>query len=220
HVALVADIWTGRLERPDDTPLPEVILLPHLGQSLRKLFRNLRLRAASDPIACSGQLPRVPADLVAGWCDRLGFERLRERAAVLAQNLDAAGGIEGVLYHAVFEALGYSKNGPPMLDLARRVPLDTLRKYPQFGREALLLGGAGLLDEVEAGDGGSQADYLNKLRRHFETTPAHAQIAPMRRVSWTWFRLRPLNFPTLRIAQGAALFDEHSILGTNGFNAI
>ena len=219
HVALVADIWTGRLERPDNTPLPEVILLPFLGQPVRRLFRALRVRSAADPIACAGQLRRVPPDLVAGWSERLGFERMRERKGVLAQNLAAAGGIEALLYHAVFEALGYSKNGGPMLDLARRVPLALLRQHTQSGREALLLGGSGLLEVPLDNERDPRPTYVNELRDYFGTVPTSA-IVPMRQVVWTWFRLRPSNFPTLRIAQGAALFETGSILGSGGIEAI
>ncbi len=220
HVVLYADIWTDRLRRADDSVLPELVLLPFIGKPIRQLFRLLQLRPPPGELACGAKLAEVPSELMSGWIEKLGYERIDERRRLLAQNIEAAGGIDDLLFQATFESLGYAKNGGQMLDLARRLQASTLRGLPLVDRQALLFGTAGMLtDSRVEGKTCALEPFAAALReRYFELS--RDKLPRMRSVSWSYFRLRPANFPSLRIAQGAALFEDGALLGTGAMERI
>jgi hypothetical protein len=111
---------------------------------------------------------------------------------------------EQVLYEGIFEALGYSKNREPFLKLARNVRLDFLHERiaatqcnPVVILSAMLFGVAGLLPT----DGSDDA-MLSDIWRENE---GFYRKERLQRAEWTFFRLRPNNFPTRRLAAGVIL---------------
>ena len=107
-------------------------------------------------------------------------------------------------YRGVMRALGYSKNADAMTDLARRTPLDLLRSQNNMQDiEALLFGISGLLPDVAEmlQTDRHSVEYVVDLRDRFERLRQTTELRPMRDVAWQYFRLRPSNFPTRRIAQ-------------------
>ncbi len=123
-----------------------------------------------------------------------------------------------VIYLGVMEALGYSKNQLPFRKLANLLPFEALaRELNQKGIEhgeihlqALLFGAAGLLpsqdpsfDWKKVKDKDTQ-NYIEKIESLWRSFSSRIGIEPMRRDQWLFFRLRPSNFPTRRIA-GASL---------------
>jgi hypothetical protein len=102
-----------------------------------------------------------------------------------------------------------------MSTLAERTPPDALRTLEDpRDREALLLGTAGLLPEP--GDlletDRATADYAMNLRDRFHRIRVGRNITPMASTAWTFFRLRPSNFPPLRLAQAAAWYADGQLL--------
>jgi hypothetical protein len=135
-------------------------------------------------------------------------EMARERIASKRQRMKAAGAMEVGLYHDLFAGLGYSKNSGPMRTLAHLVPLEKARTFKDpFDVEALYLGVAGLIPAPSAllGADRATADYAMDLRDRFERINFRLEIDPMNPAAWRFFRLRPANFPPLRVAQAASL---------------
>ena len=208
HVVLLGDRHTGRLRRPDGTPLPEVLLYERLHEPLRRmLYRFFAQPAAS--FACAPQLASVPAPVLHGWARRLGTRRLHERAAHLAALPGTP--LDEALYGGLLRALGHAPNADPMQNLALRVPLGTARDALRQGGprevEALLFGAAGLLPPPSALRTlpPDTAWYAADLGARFERRHNARPVRTMNAVEWQFFRLRPANFPTRRIAQAAAL---------------
>ncbi len=118
---------------------------------------------------------------------------------------------EQVLYEGIFEALGYSKNREPFLKLSRNVRLDFLRERITISNSnhaavlrAILFGVAGFLsaDRCERkGNGSDDAMIVNSWREN----ASFYKRERLQRAEWTFFRLRPNNFPTRRLKAGAAL---------------
>ena len=207
HVALIADRYTGTLPRADGTVLPEVILYDHLGTSLRGLLHRFYAQPRAD-FYCEAHWETVPETLKAEWIQRLGLSRLRAKAAALATAYAYQPDLNELLHAAVFRALGYAKNAEPMTELARRVPLPVIRRIEGARDvEALLFGVAGLLPDLTAmlKSDRHSADYVEDLRARFERLRLRMPLRPMNAVQWQFFRLRPANFPTRRLAQAAAL---------------
>ena len=213
HVTLHPDAWTGGLLRSDESTLPEIVLYPRLDTPLRELLHAFHTRADDESLPCASRWDKVPADTRWDWIHRLARERLSRKRDRLptseATSLDAA------LHERLFAGLGYAKNDAPMSTLAERIPPESLRALNTAqDREALLLGVAGLLPEpsdlLDADR--DTADYAMALRDRFRRLQVRHDVSPMASTAWTFFRLRPNNFPPLRIAQAAAWYADGALL--------
>ncbi len=124
---------------------------------------------------------------------------------------------EQIFYLSLCEALGYSKNRIPFNNLANNLPIETLWNYiwkdPKTLAlkkcEAYLFGSAGLLPsqshEVKQIVDRETAEYVEKLERHWHEFPLRPKMICIKSEEWQFFRLRPQNFPTRRIAAAAIL---------------
>lgn len=221
HVTLHADVWTGGLLRSDESPLPEIVLYPYLETSLRELLHAFHTRADDEALPCAPRWNEVPKNLRWEWIHHLAEERLTEKRDRLSIVDDQS--LEAALQERLFAGLGYSKNDTPMSTLAQRTPPKVLRRMVKpRNREALLLGTAGLLPEP--GDllesDRETADYAMALRDRFRRLQVRLNITPMASTAWTFFRLRPNNFPPLRIAQAAAWYADGALLSTDPLSAL
>jgi hypothetical protein len=212
HVTLHADAWTGRLERHDGTPLPEVVLAPRLRAPLRSLLTAFHRRSDPHGLPCAGRWADVPGALKQAWIHDLGHRRADLRRTRVRGR---PGPLERRLYERLMTGLGYAKNDDAMALLAERVPLALLRGLEATrDREALLIGAAGLLpapgDLLEADR--ATADYAMGLRARWQQLQARHALSSLEPTLWTFFRLRPQNFPPLRLAQAAAWFGADGLL--------
>jgi hypothetical protein len=106
---------------------------------------------------------------------------------------------EQLFYEALAESLGYSKNQSPFRRLSSLATFPFLREQPVESIEAVLFGVSGLL-EIDSAD-----TYAQHLQEIFREHHASRRRERMNRTEWQFFRLRPQNFPTLRIAGLAIL---------------
>ncbi len=115
-----------------------------------------------------------------------------------------------LLYEGISEGLGYIKNTAAFRKLARNVTLSFLREYSNGEEkiiEAVLFGAAGLLPlsrdvssrEVNGFDDESKV-YCEKLRQIWKEIKKKYKREYVDESEWLFFKLRPQNFPTVRIA--------------------
>lgn len=207
HVTLYEDLWTGRLQRQDGTPLPEVCLYPHLEAPVRSLLYGF-LRRDTSPLPCATGWRSVPEPVRRDWVRTLAEERLREKYGRLGERIGGPSDLADVLHEELFAALGYAENADPMRVLARRLPLHRLRPYEDpadlealhFGLAGLLPRPADLLDADRA-----TADYVMELHERFARLEPHVGEPRLTRSDWSFARLRPANHPVLRLAQAVAM---------------
>jgi len=216
HVTLRADVWTGGLLRHDESTLPEIVLGPRLDAPLRRLLRAFHTRADPDTLACATRWNDVPTSKKRDWISRLARERLQSKQDRMASGSEAS--LDERLQEYLFAGLGYSKNDEPMRRLAQRLPPERVRSLEtQESREALHFGVAGLLpapaDLLDADR--ETADYAMALRDRFHRLQVEYDLPSMDQTAWTFFRLRPNNFPPLRIAQAVAWYTEDGLLSGN-----
>jgi hypothetical protein len=136
------------------------------------------------------------------WMEGLIYERLSTKLKNVRESFKDTGGIwEEVLYRFMARAFGQHVNAVPFEMLSRSMPLDLLQGYrcSLSHMEALLFGQAGLLPE-EAVD--SYSRELVCLYRYFRKVH---KLQPMEGHLWKYLRLRPMNFPVIRISQLAFL---------------
>lgn len=153
-------------------------------------------------VPCANFLPEVPGIVLHNWLDRLLVERLEEKTASIAQVLAATGNHwEETFYRMLAHSFGLKVNAEPFGALAHAVPLLLLAKYRNHALqiEALLFGQAGLLDSDFADP------YPKELAREYRHLRHKHALVPLNATHWKFLRLRPANFPTVRLAQFAAL---------------
>lgn len=211
HVVLSPDRQTGTLRRADGTPLPELVLLPHLDRSLRSLLHDFYVRARTAP-QCAHRWPDVPPEDLRQWVRWLGVERLRNRAAALGRAYGRRPDLDRLLVGRVFRALGYDANAGAMEELARRAPLTALRQLAAPDVHAVLFGLSGLAD-------GSAREDDRLLMVQFEQVAFPLGLTPMARESWRRGG-RPANAPRTRIAQAAALLAPGGVLRTDAIDGL
>ncbi|MGO9482165.1 MAG: DUF2851 family protein [Candidatus Kryptoniota bacterium] len=113
-----------------------------------------------------------------------------------------------LLYEGIVEGLGYIKNTAAFRKLARNATLSFLREYSNGEEgiiEAMLFGAAGLLPQMEAGFDDESKTYCEQLVRIWQGIKKKYKREYVDKSEWLFFKLRPQNFPTVRIA-GASHF--------------
>ncbi len=120
-----------------------------------------------------------------------------------------------LLYEGMMEALGYSKNQQPCIKVAQNLRLQFLGDLANSPLpaehikeiEALLFGVAGLLSSNRNADSQSK-EYIKKLQQYWKTLRSKYHRAILHEAEWQFFRLRPKNFPTIRLAGAARLIPQ------------
>ena len=158
-----------------------------------------------QPIACSRQLSNVKPLIKESWLNRLLAERWESKLADWKDLLDeSAGDWRSVLYWRTAANFGFKVNAAPFLMLARSISHNILAKHKDsiFQLEALLFGQAGMLGRD------FKDDYPNELKKEYTYLRQKYNLEPIPEHLWKFMRMRPPNFPTIRIAQFAALIDK------------
>ncbi len=120
---------------------------------------------------------------------------------------------EQILFEGMMEALGYAKNREPMLKLAKNpgvAHFSTRKKNPSdkdstLELEAMLFHMSGLLSAPLSGYDKESRTKVNLLRRTFENLQPPCKGEILHPTEWKFFRLRPENFPTIRLAGAARI---------------
>lgn len=192
-----------QLIRADGTPLPTLELQHRTDHSL--IGRYEALSVSGDAIACAGQFRAVQPLRLTSMLDKAMLQRLERRAVeVKALFTTVNQDWEETTYRLLARNFGFKINAEPMAQLARAVPLKILLKHRDapVQVEAMLFGTAGLLDNADETDA-----YLETLRREYRFLAVKYSLVEKQLAAhgWKWGRLRPANFPTLRLAQFARL---------------
>lgn len=189
---------------PNGERLPALELRRRVSQKLLAQWK--RLQGQSTWVPCQQQLPGVHPVVWMAWLDRLSVERLEQRALTLEKALlQNQCDWEATLFHKIAWGLGLPPNSEAMETLAQSLPLPMLARYQNrpLQLEALLFGQSGLLE-------GTFSDpYPKELKIEYQFLQNKHLLLPMNAVHWKFARMRPSSFPTLRIAQLAALLARH-----------
>jgi hypothetical protein len=196
-------------------PIPCLELKQRIEKDL--LGRYQRLMRAASWIPCQQEIHSVPEVVRKAWLDRLLVERLARRTEKLAARLkDVQGDWEELFYQTLAQGLGGHVNAQPFEMLARSLPLHVLLRYrhSRLQLEALFFGQANLLAE------GQTDDYPQRLLQEYTFLKAKHSLTPLPVGMWKFMRMRPANFPTIRIAQLAALIYHRGTLLNHALSAL
>jgi len=200
HLALcesIAATHAAPIVRENGLPIPQ-LLLPE------KVVREFVAPAAATLFCPLSQTS--PAKIFA-TVHHAGGLRLEAKANAFAEQVSQSSWDQAV-YRGIAEALGYDKNQEPFRKLTELLPIELLfaelraaREHtPEILLEALLFGAAGFLTERMTLDDAEVAAFVSARKTVWEELRHTLQIRPLRFEAWHFFRLRPPNFPTRRLA--------------------
>lgn len=202
--------------------IPTVILSKFLAKSIHDIWKEIIDNPSPDfKLPCSPGIEKIDDEIKQHWIDTLSLKRLDYRTERLIARLEILESQTGkankkanwerLFFEFTLEALGFSKNKEQFLKFAGLLEFDKIRNDNISGimLEALFFGSAGFLSGLKY-----KNDYIESIKRNWEIIKEKYKPAVMNRAEWNFFRLRPQNFPTIRMAYAVSLFKE---LNSNDF---
>ena len=190
------------LKRTDGSFIPTISLQARVQPALLENYLNLKKDKSTIP--CGPFINQVPDLIVMQMQDRALIERLEQKATRITDLLQVnKQDWEETTYQALVSSFGFKINQISFLQLSQILPFALIRKHrEQLSQiEALLFGQAGFLQDVPEDD-----EYLQNLKKEYTyLRHKYKLVNSMRAADWNFLRLRPANFPTVRLAQLAAI---------------
>jgi Protein of unknown function (DUF2851) len=158
-------------------------------------------------IACQDEVASLDRLFIRHWLNSLVVERLQSKSdQVLKIFYETAKDWDETFYRLLSRYFGFRVNTEPFEMLATAIPFKIIRKHAdnRFQIESLLFGTAGLLDEGLFRETIND-DYYISLLKEYKVLSAKYSIRSIHSKVWKFSRLRPANFPTIRISQLSAM---------------
>ena len=187
--------------------IPTLELKGHFDESLFTQYQ--KLISSKNWIPCEKSIARVPVFTRLSWLDRMAVERLESKSETVTKLLEANQfDWEDALYKLLMRYFGLKVNNEAFEYLANILPFKTLLKHADHlvQVEAMLMGCAGFLDDDFT------EEYPLLLKREFAVMKAKFNLLTMPAERWKFMRMRPSNFPTIRLAQMAQLIHKNGCL--------
>lgn len=184
--------------RNNGTKIPTIIL--NFDEKIHSNYAELIDK--QNDIACAESLEETDAGKLKIWQESLLIERLESKTSVIQSLFRYTNqNWEETFYIFLARSFGFKTNALPFELLAKATPLRIVTKYATrpLQLEALFFGQAGFLEEKQ-GD-----EYYTELKKEFAYLRHKHQLSGIEIHLWKFMRLRPVNFPTIRIAQFAGL---------------
>lgn len=205
HVVWEDDI---AIFRSDGTQIPTLELKGYISDELLSNYRKLFHHKSDTFINCGTDITAISTFKFDNWKNRLYFERLEQKSVVVFDLLKACNNDwEKVLFVLLLKNFGSKINGEFFFELGQSINFSIIRKLQNkpLELEALLFGLSGLLEE--------QTDtYQQELRDTYDFLIHKYQLKKQIFFKVQFFKLRPSNFPTIRLSQFAQLYSSvHSL---------
>lgn len=167
------------------------------------------LQANTSWIPCATHLEKLSSFETQNWIDRMMVEKMEQKTEAISQLLThTKNDWEEVFYVLLSRNFGFGINNEACEMMARNTPWRILLKNidNRMRLEAILLGQAGFLDELLTED-----DFISSLQKEYRYVAHKYGLKPMYSHQWKFLRLRPSNFPTVRLVQLANLLHKGKI---------
>ena len=180
--------------------IPTLELANRRDSPLGELFDE-REEKKNEPVNCRVTGKRLKIDALKSVFDKLGQERLVEKADVM-RNLRVDIDFEQLLYEGIMEALGYTQNRKAFRELAQRVPFSQLIGRTDDEIQAVLFGVGGLLPSqsykpLELGE--EDKAFVSQLETRWEASDEYKNPTRMTAEQWSFAKTYPANYPTRRV---------------------
>jgi len=196
------------VSRKDNSTIPTLELRNNIDDQL--ILNHDRLLTSRNEILCSRYLAKISSLTIYQTLDKVLTERLMRKSNFILQEIAFTDGDwEEIAWRMLCKNFGFKTNSEPFYDLGQSVPFKILKKesYDQLGVEAILFGQAGFLQQDDSDP------YYRQLQKEYQFKQSKYGLGQkVQKHHWKFLRLRPANFPTIRIAQLATFIKNNSNL--------
>lgn len=193
--------------RNDQSEIPVLQLKDYVDKGV--LFQYEKLKQKKNWINCEYGIQEVPQFVLKNWLERLYFERLENKVQpILALLQENNNDWEATLFCFLAKNFGLNTNGETFNQMAKSIPFAIVRKesFDVAYLEALFFGITNMLPQHP------QDNYSKDMLALYEYIRVKYNIEAKYIPNAEFFRLRPDNFPTIRLAQLAMLYHVHKNL--------
>jgi len=196
-------VWQHDTEvfRKDNSEIPVLELKNYIPKVIIENYNALAM--AKSWIYCEREIQNIDAFVLKNWQEKLFFERLQRKVEPI-QNLlsDTENDWEAVLFCLLAKNFGLNTNGDILMKVAKSIPFSMVRKESSEleNLEALLFGRSGLLEKDY------EDIYFRDLKFRWNYAQEKYQLKKIIVEPIQFFKHRPDNFPTIRLAQLAQLY--------------
>ncbi|WP_412468038.1 DUF2851 family protein [Pedobacter sp. KLB.chiD] len=190
----------AEITRMDGTVLPVLELKDRISAELIRKYENLFLTLTDFP--CIAQIGRIDELIIESFLSRTLVERFEQKTNAVTETLaELKGNWDETFYRFMARNFGFKINALPFELFAKAVPQHIYARHKNNPHqiEALVFGAAGFLNDH------FEEEYPQKLKAEFQFLRKKYNIIPIDVSIWKFMRMRPQNFPTIRLAQFAAL---------------
>lgn len=173
-------------------------------EKIQRNFKELIETERYPP--CYRIIPNLTKLMIHSWLTKLQTERLEQKTlAILERVKRSCGSWEAACFITMARNYGFGVNGDAFEEWASIIPLDKVAHHRDdlFQIEAIFLGQAGLLERIK------DEEKRLKLEREYQYMQHKFSLQPMNPKMWKYLRMRPANFPHVRVLQLAKAYYEH-----------
>jgi len=197
-------VWEHDVEifRSTEQVIETLELKNYISKSLLENYEQL-FNKTKKWIPCENEIRYINPFTFSNWKERLYFERLEKKSKQMQSVFNESNNDwEKTLFVLLSQNFGLKVNSDTFLNMAKSIDFSIVRKVSSNAQqlEALLLGQAGLLSEEK------ESEYHNHLKREYDYLITKFSLNPQLSNQIQFFRLRPNNFPTIRLSQLAGLY--------------
>jgi len=192
----------------DRRELPTLVLKDKFDYQVYRLYKSWKKESRFIP--CENEVEAVSDIVKSSAIEELAIQRIASKAEHSIDLLKQTNGdLEECFYRLLCRSMGLKVNAIPFEILARVTPFSIVRKVrsDQLKLDALILGQSGLLQESS-----ETHDYILTLKREYAYISTKFKLESMPAQSWKLMRLRPDNFPAIRLAQLSCIYHRHGSL--------
>ena len=196
----VVDENDVEIKRMDGSVLPVLELKNRIADELIEKYENLFLTLIDFP--CIAQIKTVDKLIVDSFLSRTLIERFEQKTHEVIETLNELNGNwDETFYRFMARNFGFKVNALPFELFAKAIPQQIYSKHKDNPLliEALVFGSAGFLND------NFKEEYPGRLKKEFQFLQKKYKIQAIEVSVWKFMRMRPQNFPTIRLAQFAAL---------------
>ena len=203
-------VWEHTVDvfRKTNQPIATLELKNYISKELLNNYQQL-FNKNKNWINCEKDIASIDSFIFTNWLERLYVERLEKKAETIQNSVTKLNNNwEAALFVLLAKNFGLKINSEAFMNFANSFDFSIARKVSNNLEqlEALFFGQAGLLSNDY------ESEYFEKLKKEYNFLKVKFQLNPISNGQVQFFRLRPNNFPTIRLSQLAMVYHRHQNL--------
>ena len=203
-------VWEHSVDvfRKSNQPIATLELKNYISKELLDNYQQL-FSKNKNWINCEKDITSVDSFILTNWFERLYVERLENKSEQIQNTVNKLNNNwEAALFVLLAKNFGLKINSEAFMNFANSFDFSIVRKVSGNLEqlEALFFGQAGMLSNDY------ESEYFENLKKEYHFLQVKFQLTPISNGQIHFFRLRPNNFPTIRLSQLAMMYHSHQNL--------